>query len=57
MVLYSTTYPVIELPPSLELSSHLTVTEVEDVALMDTLVGAEGAIMCDGQKTVMLSVE
>ena len=56
MVLYSTTYPVIELPPSLELSSHLTVTE-EDVALMDTLVGAEGAIMCDGQKTVMLSVE
>ena len=48
---------MIELPPSLELSSHLTVTEVEDVALMDTLVGAEGAIMCDGQKTVMLSVE
>ena len=34
------------LPPSLELLSHLTDMEVEDVGSTDTMVGAEGANVC-----------
>ena len=37
---------MIGLPPSLELSSHLTSMEVEDTDSTDTVVGAVGANMC-----------
>ena len=34
------------LPPSFLLAFHLTDIEVNDVALTDTMVGAEGANVC-----------
>ena len=43
---YSTTKPVIGLPPSFSLAAHWTDMEVEDVASTDTMVGAEGANVC-----------
>ena len=43
---YSTTYPVMGLPPSLLLAFHRTDMEVEEVASTDTMVGAEGANVC-----------
>ena len=44
--LYSTTYPVMGLPPSFLLAFHWTNMEVEDVAQTDTMVGAEGTNVC-----------
>ena len=47
---YSTTYPVMGLPPSFLLAFHWTNMEVEDAASTDTMVGAEGAgSLCDGR--------
>ena len=40
---YSTTYPVMGLPPSFLLAFHWMDMEVGDVASTDTMVGAEGA--------------
>ena len=38
------------LPPSFLLAFHWTDTEVEDVASTDTVVGAEGANVCDDRQ-------
>ena len=43
---YSTTYPVMGLPPSFLLAFHWTDMEVEEVASTDTMVGEEGANVC-----------
>ena len=43
---YSTTYPVMGLPPSFLLAFHWTDMEVEDVPSTDTMVGAEGTNVC-----------
>ena len=43
---YSTTYPVMELPPSLVHATHFTDMEVEDVASTAKMVGAEGTNVC-----------
>ena len=47
---YSTAKPVMGLPPSFLLADHWTDMEVEDVASTDTMVGAEGANVCDGRR-------
>ena len=43
---YSTTYPVMELPPSLVHAAHFTDMEVEEVASTAKIVGAEGTNVC-----------